>query len=330
MSLLGCTLYRWGGDVEAKVRLLQPHFVVVGSGCWNDLPAVAAACPPGATFILRDMRDNLIEHDPEGVAEAMFQTASPYGYNRFIAHALNESHSPFTQRANDWELRFIINCHDRGLKTICLNGAYGNDPDPRYKAVAGASDYIGWHLYDGYDESKQAYVDRIHTSRRYASNWLVDYVHKHIATETGIESFPGTGSRRGHHDMGLSEVAVKDRMMANAMEWYADGLLGACWFTAGHTEGSWNEGYGMTELQARAWSKLPAPRKDDEGGEMADLQVIQQEAIQGQEEVEALKQAVRDKSDELADPIILMIDGHLAAVLNKFGAIYEEAKKARV
>lgn len=271
MSILGCTVYRWGGDVEAKVRLLNPHFVVVGSGCWNDLPAIAAACPRDCTFILRDMTEDLIAQDPERVSETIFRAASRNGlpYNRCVAHALNEQYTN-AERARDWELRFITNCHDRGIRTVCLNLAYGNDPSPLFKPVADRTDLIGNHLYDGWIEGDPGdFVGRIHTSRRYAANWLNDYRHKIMSTEVGIESFPGTGQRRGHHDMGLSEVAVKDRMMANAMEWYADGLLGVCWFNAGHTEREWNEGYGMTELMARAWAKLPAPRKDDEGGDMA-------------------------------------------------------------
>lgn len=259
---MGACVYYFDANVGHKLSLLQPHFVVVGSGCWNDIDAIAAACPPDCTFILRNMADNLIDWNVADVVNGMLEVAHKHPTLNVVAHALNERYND-VPKALQWELSFIERCHDNGLKTICLNGAYGNDPDPRYKAVAGASDYIGWHLYDGCDEDKQAYVDRIHTSRRYAANWLVDYAHKYIATEVGIESFPGTGQRRGWHDMGLSEVAVKDRMMANAMEWYADGLLGACWFTAGHTEQSWSEGYGMTDLMARAWAKLPAPRENE-------------------------------------------------------------------
>lgn len=243
-----------------KLRLLQPHFVVVGSGSWNDIDAIAGACGTNPLIIMRDMTENLIDLTPEQVMDNMAAVTARQFYKKRAFHLLNENYIGDVERSKSWELRAI---NIAQAPTVALNLSYGSDPDPRYKDVAEASEYIGPHLYDGWIEAENKWVDRIHTSRRYAANWLNDYRHKIIATEVGIESFPGTGQRRGWHDMGLSEGAVKDRLMANAMEWHADGLLGACWFTAGHTEQSWSEGYGLTELMARAWSRLPAPQQED-------------------------------------------------------------------
>jgi hypothetical protein len=267
VSIIGATTYTWNPAIEAKLRLLQPGHVVAGNGIWNDLPAIIAACPK-ATIILRNMEDDLIDWNVADVLGPMIAIAGRYPNTRFIAHGLNEQYSD-VPRAAQWEWAFIVGSHDYDLPTVCLNLAYGNDPHPQFKGIANASDYIGPHLYDGYMEDvvgpETQYVDRKYTSRRYASNWLADYTHKIIATEVGIESFPGTNTRRGWHDMGLSEQAVTERMLENARIWAEDGLRGACWFTAGHTEASWDEGYGMTEAMARAWSRAPEPKTN--GGE---------------------------------------------------------------
>jgi hypothetical protein len=268
---VGCTAYRWGGDVEAKVRALQPHFVVIGDGAWNDLSGehgIIAACPNDATFILRNMADNLIDWNVADVVNGMLQVAHRYPDIPFVAHALNEAYQSEPAKAGQWEISFIDRCHDYGLRTICLNGAYGNDPFTILKVVAQRSDFIGWHAYDGWLETIEVprFVDRIYTSRRYASNWLWDYREKMIATEVGVEAYPATGHRRGWHDMGLSEQVVADRMVENAHQWKRDGLLGACWFTAGHTEQSWDEGYGLTEGMARHIAQhapLPPEQKED-------------------------------------------------------------------
>lgn len=286
--MLGACVYRYGGDVEAKLKALQPHFVVLGNGCWNDVPAIAQACPVDCTFILRNMADNLIDWPIVDVVNGMLHIAHRYPYIRFVAHALNETHMGNVQRTFDWEWAFVAKCHDYGLPTICLNGPYGNDPAPAYKRLAAETDYIGWHMYDGWQEelTSTSFVQRIDTSQRYRSNWLNDFRHKLLPTEVGIESFPGTGQRRGWHDMGLSEQMVAERMVENAKLWHADGLLGAAYFTAGHTESSWDVGYGLTEGMATTIAQnapLPHPHSpkppDENGGDQlitkADLDAAQ-------------------------------------------------------
>ena len=267
MSLLGACVYAYGGEVEAKLRLLQPHFVVVGSGCWNDADAIAGACAPvQPLLILRDMTENLIDLAPETVMDRMATVANLLYYKKIAFHLLNEQYGD-VERAKNWELRAITFAQ---VPTVALNGAYGNDPDNRFREVAEESTYVGWHLYDGWleDQEQPDWVAREYTSRRYAGGHLPDVNwpdwwprEKHISTEIGVEKHPGTGQRRGWHDIGLSEEVVKNRILANSMHWKVDGILGACWFTAGHTEQSWNEGYGITELMARAWAKAPAPNQ---------------------------------------------------------------------
>ena len=268
MSLIGCTIYRWGGDVEAKVRLLKPHYVVVGSGAWNDIDAIAGACAPVAPLIvMRDMTENLIDLLPEFVISEMAVVASRKFYRKVAFHLLNESYSD-VEKAKAWELKAIAYCQKLHLPgTVALNGAYGNDPDDRFKDVAELSKLVGWHLYDGFRENGSGYVDRVHTSRRYLrDSWPRWWPrNKHIATEVGIEAFPATGQRSGWADMGIPEATVSLRILENAVHWKADGLLGTCWFTAGHTEQSWNEGYGMTEAMARLWGeKGPEPNTEEE------------------------------------------------------------------
>jgi hypothetical protein len=224
-------VYRSGGDVLHKLNLLQPHFVVVGSGCWNDIDTIAGACAPvQPLIIMRDMSDNLIDQSPEQVMDQMATVAAQKFYKRIAFHLLNESYSN-VEKARDWELRAIKHAHACKFPTVALNLAYGNDPPLQYKEVAEASKYIGPHLYDGWEEDKNKWVDRIYTSRRYAGNWMADFTHKMIATEVGIESFPSPGYPRGWRDMGLSEEVVKNRMLANSLHWKQDGLLGVCWFT---------------------------------------------------------------------------------------------------
>lgn len=274
MTIIGACVYRSGGDVLAKLQLLKPHFIVVGEGAWNDAGSIAFACHPVKPLLIyRAMAGNLIDQNPTDVCARIIAGTRWAHYENVAVHLLNEQYND-VMKARAWELEAIGYCKSQGYKTVALNLSYGKDPDPRFKDVADEATYIGPHLYDGYEEDKQRFVDRNFTSRRYATNWLADYTHKYIATECGIESFPGTGQRRGWHDMGLTEKVTQNRMLANALEWKADGV-NVCYFTLGHTEESWNTGYGMTEGMATAIGlnaplpNLPnLPEPPDNGGDM--------------------------------------------------------------
>ena len=266
MSAIGACIYRFGGDVAARLVLLRPHVLVVGEGCWNDLPAIAASCPPGCIFILRDMSDNLIDQDAGTVAWKIHLVSAANPGLDCVLHALNESYGD-AGRARAWELRFLDACDAIGEAACCLNGAYGNDPDPSFEAIARRAYLIGWHGYEGWAEDVGQWVDPNYTVFRYRHNrpevrwptWWDEVRWKHVMTEVGFESFPGTGQRRGWRDMGLSEGDVQQRVLQNALEFVADGGAGQCSFTLGHTEQSWEEGYGTTEAMLRAWGTLGPP-----------------------------------------------------------------------
>jgi hypothetical protein len=235
MSLIGCTVYRSGGDVLHNLSLLQPHFVVVGSGAWNDIDAIAGACNVSPAkveplIIMRDMRNDLLSQPPEQVIDNMDIIARQLYYKKVAFHLLNESYSD-APRAATWERRAIFTARPLNRPTVALNLAYGNDLAPEFREIAELSTFNGPHLYDGFEESKGQFVDRIYTSRRYLGwpSWWDR--SKHISTEIGIEAFPSPGHPKGWIDIGLSEELVTQRMLENAGLWKQDGLLGVCWFT---------------------------------------------------------------------------------------------------
>src|SRR3990172_8457695 len=257
MGFLGGTLYHWDSVIADRVRALQPSHLMVGEGAWFALRDIADIVGPGCKLILRDVLGATLQNQPGVIASRIEIAAKSSGvFGQCIAHGLNEEYSQ-AEAAALWELAFIEHCHRLGLPTICLNGAVGNDPPDVLRLVAEASDYVGWHCYDFWDTDLQQWMDRVHSSRRYArDSWPAWWPrHKHIPTEVGVEAFPPQG-RAGWQGL-VQQDLVKYRILNNMVVWQRDGLLGACWFTLGSNDTSW-ESYYPTDGQLRAWAAVPA------------------------------------------------------------------------
>ena len=257
MGFLGATIYHFDATIAARLRLLQPSHLVVGEGVWFALRDIADIVGPECLLILRDVLGATLTNQPGVIASRIEIAAKSSGvFEQCIAHGLNEEYS-LAERAAPWELSFIRHCHRLGLPTICLNGAVGNDPPDVLRYVAEASDFVGWHCYDFWDIDLQQWMDRVHSSRRYArDSWPAWWPrHKHIPTEVGVEAFPPQG-RAGWQALGIPAETVKYRIFDNISRWKEDGLLGSCWFTLGHSDTSW-ESYYATDDQLRSWAAVP-------------------------------------------------------------------------
>jgi len=269
MGYLGGGVFHWDPTIAERLRLLQPSHLVVGEGAWFALRDIADSVGPNCKLILRDVLGATLTNQPSVIASRIEIAAKSSGvFEQCIAHGLNEEYS-LASAAALWELAFIEHCHRLGLPTICLNLAYGNDPPDVLRPVAEASDFVGAHCYDGWIDAEQRFIDDFYTSRRYLGAgqsipdnhwpawWDASIRQKHIPTEVGVERKPERGRVGWSAEDGPSELAVRIRILANIDLWQRDGLLGACWFTLGHSDTSW-ESYYATDDQLRAWAAVPA------------------------------------------------------------------------
>jgi hypothetical protein len=269
MGYLGGGIFHWDPTIAWRVRALQPSHLVVGEGAWFALPDIADVVGPDCKLILRDVIWATLTSSPADTANKLFFLARDAGIlGRVIAHGLNEEYS-LAEAAAAWELAFIKRCHELGLPTICLNLAYGNDPPDVLREVAEKSDFVGAHCYDGWLDAEQRFIDDFYTSRRYTGAgqsipdnhwpewWDAAIRAKHIPTEVSVERKPERGRVGWQAEDGPSEQIVRIRILENIRRWKEDGLPGACWFTLGHSDTSW-ESYYPTLAQLRAWAAVSA------------------------------------------------------------------------
>ena len=253
---IGYWLDTWNEQVAAILRAGEPFAVLVAQGAWDQLLEINEAAG-NPLIILREIGLRTDVDHPIASAQRLCGVAKRHPGLRCIAHGINEpTVETAEQRATlvTWELAFIAEAHRLGVKTVCLNLAWGNPGDmtvcDEFRPIHDASDYVGLHLYavSGFDDLYSCY--------RY-QRWPAWFDRaKLISTEVGIDGLDRiNGERPGWRTQGLNEWDVIAAMLARSWQWAADGIQGGIWFAAATQNSEWEPYYPTLEM-AQAWGEL--------------------------------------------------------------------------
>lgn len=305
VSFIGYWLDKTSG-IEADISAANPELLVVGYAAWGMIPQLKKLAPALKWVSLRDTRKPLINRDPEEVANEQCDfiqnlrtqwSAIPLDGVQLVAHGLDEEHGQW-QHALDWELRHLLRVHLRGERGCHWNIAFGNYNDAeaqRFKRLWDDADYLGPHLYTGWNSDLQQEADRLETCFRYRK-WTGFPRYKCIPTESGFDDWAGTyhgSGKPGWRHLGLSETHVQNEMLEITQEWHADGLAGGIWYAKLTQNSEWEPFYS-TPSQEAAWRSLPPVRLrtfDNGGTTMPTLDDVGEKFLQIQRTLNEAKQA---------------------------------------
>ena len=276
---LGLWLDTWNQEVAAILRAGKPGFVLVGQGAWDQLLEISEAAG-NPLIILREIGLRTDVDHPIASAQRLCGVAKRHPGLRCIAHGINEpTVETAEQRATlvTWELAFTGEAHRQGVKTVCLNLAWGNPGDltvlDELRPIHDASDFTGMHLYGvpGVEDLYSCYRYRLWPG------WFDR--GKLLSTEVGIDGLDRiNGERPGWRTQGYTEELVSLVMLARSWDWAQDGIMGGIWFAAGTQHDEWAP-YYPTLGMARAWGESaarfpqmpPPPLPIDIGGRIMTL-----------------------------------------------------------
>lgn len=238
-----------------------PSSFTVGRGAWHQIENLYVAAGADPLIFVRDIEE---EGTPIQMADRICDTIlvlPPHIQAQAYAYLLNERHTKTRENRRDYvdlELPALRRCHERGVKVISLNTAWGksNPMTDDLRILHDEAELSGCHMYDVFDDLSGYWVDRGESVFHYRSFPPWFDLSKLWPNEVGVEIgvAPELSDTKGWHSY-LSERVVINRMRENVAGWVADGVPGVVYFAGPMLNPMWDS-YGATDVMWDAFAQM--------------------------------------------------------------------------